>query len=129
MINKHIFWGSLVCALAVALGAFGAHAWKDYLISINRLDTFETATQYQMYGGFALLIVGILQNQLASKPLKIAGYLFLTGSIIFPGSLYLICITQQKFWGAIAPIGGLAFIIGFLLLAIASGFESIRQRK
>lgn len=120
MINKHIFWGSLVCALAVALGAFGAHAWKDYLISINRLDTFETATQYQMYGGFALLIVGILQNQLASKPLKIAGYLFLTGSIIFPGSLYLICITQQKFWGAIAPIGGLAFIIGFLLLAIAS---------
>lgn len=129
MINKHIFWGSLVCALAVALGAFGAHAWKDYLISINRLDTFETATQYQMYGGFALLIVGISQNQLASKPLKIAGYLFLTGSIIFPGSLYLICITQQKFWGAIAPIGGLAFIIGFLLLAIASGFESIRQRK
>jgi uncharacterized membrane protein YgdD (TMEM256/DUF423 family) len=117
MVNKHIFWGSLVCAIAVALGAFGAHAWKDYLISIQRLDTFETASKYQMYGGFALLIVGIFQNQLASRSLKIAGYLFLIGSIIFPGSLYLICITQQKVFGAIAPIGGLTYILGFLLIA------------
>ena len=117
MTNKNIFWGSVICAIAVALGAFGAHAWKDYLISINRLDTFETATKYQMYGGFALLILGILQNQLSNKILKIAGNLFITACIIFPGSLYLICLTQQKFWGAIAPIGGLAFIAGFLLIA------------
>jgi uncharacterized membrane protein YgdD (TMEM256/DUF423 family) len=118
MTNKNIFWGSIICAIAVAIGAFGVHAWKDYLTSIQRLDTFETASKYQMYGGFALLIVGILQNQLASKSLKIAGYLFILGSIIFPGSLYLICITQQKVFGAIAPIGGLAFIIGFLLMTI-----------
>lgn len=118
MTNKNIFLGSIICALAVAIGAFGAHAWKDYLVSIQRLDTFETAAKYQMYGGFALLIVGILQNQIASKSLNIAGYLFILGSIIFPGSLYLICITQQKVFGAIAPIGGLAFILGFLLIAI-----------
>ncbi len=118
MTNKNIFLGSIICALAVAIGAFGAHAWKDYLVSIQRLDTFETAAKYQMYGGFALLIVGILQNQVASKSLNIAGYLFILGSIIFPGSLYLICITQQKVFGAIAPIGGLAFILGFLWIAI-----------
>lgn len=118
MTNKNIFLGSIICALAVAIGAFGAHAWKDYLVSIQRLDTFETAAKYQMYGGFALLIVGILQNQIASKSLNIAGYLFILGSIIFPGSLYLICITQQKVFGAIAPIGGLAFILGFLWIAI-----------
>jgi uncharacterized membrane protein YgdD (TMEM256/DUF423 family) len=118
MKNKNIFWGSIICALAVAIGAFGAHAWKDYLISINRLDTFETAAKYQMYGGLALLIVGILQIQFPHKLLKIAGYLFIAGCVIFPGSLYLICLTQQKIFGAIAPIGGLSFIAGFLLIAI-----------
>lgn len=129
MKNKNIFWGSLICAIAVAIGAFGAHAWKDYLTSFSRLDTFETASRYQMYGGLALILLGILQIQNSHKLLKIAGYLFMTGCVIFPGSLYLICLTQQKFWGAIAPIGGLAFIIGFLLLAIASGFERFGQQK
>jgi uncharacterized membrane protein YgdD (TMEM256/DUF423 family) len=117
MKNKNIVWGSLICAIAVAIGAFGAHAWKDYLVSINRLDTFETAARYQMYGGLALLLLGILQNQYSHKLLKITGYLFITGSIIFSGSLYLICLTQQKIFGAIAPIGGLAYILGFLLIA------------
>jgi uncharacterized membrane protein YgdD (TMEM256/DUF423 family) len=123
MKNLALFLGSIFAATSVAIGAFGAHAWKPYLININRLETFETAAQYQMIGGLALILLGILQIIRPSKILKIASYFHITGSIIFPGSLYLICISQQLFWGAIAPIGGLAFILGFALMA----FDGIKK--
>jgi uncharacterized membrane protein YgdD (TMEM256/DUF423 family) len=123
MKNLALFLGSIFAATSVAIGAFGAHAWKPYLININRLETFETAAQYQMYGGLALILLGILHIIRPSKILKIASYFHITGSIIFPGSLYLICISQQLFWGAIAPIGGLAFILGFALMA----FDGIKK--
>jgi uncharacterized membrane protein YgdD (TMEM256/DUF423 family) len=123
MKNLALFLGSIFAAMSVAIGAFGAHAWKPYLININRLETFETAAQYQMIGGLALILLGILQIIRPSKILKIASYFHITGSIIFPGSLYLICISQQLFWGAIAPIGGLAFILGFALMA----FDGIKK--
>lgn len=110
--------GSVFASTSVAIGAFGAHAWKPFLIQINRLDTFETAAQYQMYGGLALILLGVLQINRSSKMLKIASYFHITGSIVFPGSLYLICISQQLFWGAIAPIGGLAFMLGFACMAL-----------
>jgi uncharacterized membrane protein YgdD (TMEM256/DUF423 family) len=112
-----LFTGSIISGLAIALGAFGAHAWKDYLRLINRLDTFETATQYQMYGGLTLLLLGVWQIQVSNRLLKSAGYLIFSGSIIFSGSLYLICLTQNSFWGMIAPIGGLAYITGFSFMA------------
>lgn len=115
-----LFTGSLVTGLSVALGAFGAHAWKDYLRNINRLETFETAARYQMYGGLILLILGVWQMQVSNKYLKTAGYLVFTGSIIFPGTLYLICITQNALWGAITPIGGLAYLSGLSLMAYAT---------
>lgn len=123
MKNLALFSGSILSATSVAIGAFGAHAWKPYLMDIKRLDTFETAAQYQMYGGLALILLGVLQTNRPSKMLKIAAYFHLTGSIVFPGSLYLICISQQLFWGAVAPIGGLAFILGFVLIA----FEAIKK--
>ncbi|WP_395785443.1 DUF423 domain-containing protein [Aquirufa sp.] len=112
-----LFTGSIISGLSVAIGAFGAHAWKDYLRTINRLDTFETAAQYQMYGGLTLLLLGIWQIQASNRLLKSAGYLIFSGSLIFPGSLYLICLTQNTFWGMIAPIGGLAYITGFAFMA------------
>jgi uncharacterized membrane protein YgdD (TMEM256/DUF423 family) len=123
MKNLALFLGSIFAATSVAIGAFGAHAWKPYLMRINRLETFETAAQYQMYGGLALILLSILQIIKPSKMLKIASYFHITGSIVFPGSLYLICISQQLFWGAIAPIGGLAFILGFVLIA----FDSLKK--
>ena len=76
-----------------------------------------------MYGGLTLILLGILQSFRPGKWLKIAGYFHITGSIIFPGSLYLICVSQQLFWGAIAPIGGLAFILGFALMA----FDAVKK--
>jgi uncharacterized membrane protein YgdD (TMEM256/DUF423 family) len=115
-----LFTGSLIAALSVAIGAFGAHAWKDYLRAINRLETFETAARYQMYGGLILILLGVWQMQISNKFLKTAGYLVFTGSIIFPGALYLICITQNVLWGAVAPLGGLAYITGLGLMAYAT---------
>ena len=115
-----LFTGSLIAAKSVGLGAFGAHAWKDYLRSINRLETFETAARYQMYGGLILILLGVWQMQISNKYLKTAGYLVFTGSIIFPGALYLICMTQNVLWGAVAPLGGLAYITGLGLMAYAT---------
>ena len=87
-----LFTGSLIAGISVALGAFGAHAWKDYLRAINRLETFETAARYQMYGGLILILLGVWQMQISNKFLKTAGYLVFTGSIIFPGAQYLIVL-------------------------------------
>lgn len=105
-----------MAGISVALGAFGAHAWKDYLRHINRLETFETAARYQMYGGIALLILGVWQMNFSNKHLKSAAYFQFAGSIIFPGSLYLICLTNMSIFGAIAPIGGLCYLMGYGLM-------------
>ena len=111
-----LFSGSLMAGISVALGAFGAHAWKDYLRGINRLETFETAARYQMYGGITLLILGVWQMNFSNKHLKTAAYFQFAGCLIFPGSLYLICLTNWSIFGAIAPIGGLSFLLGYGLM-------------
>ncbi len=108
--------GTITAGLSVAIGAFGAHAWKNYLQAIHRLETFETAAQYQMYGGLVLILLGIWQLQVSNTLLKRASYFHFAGSIIFPGSLYLICLTENTIWGAMAPLGGLSFIIGFSIM-------------
>lgn len=110
--------GAILGALGVALGAFGAHAFKPMLEATGRLDTFETAVKYQMYHALALLAVGILLNQggFVVRWLTWSGWGFLVGSIVFAGSLYLICFTGIKAWGAVAPIGGTLLIIGWIML-------------
>lgn len=113
-----IVTGTITAGLSVAIGAFGAHAWKIHLQAIHRLETFETAAQYQMYGGLVLILLGVWQLHLPSPLLKKASYFHLVGSIIFPGSLYLICLTGNTIWGAVAPLGGLSFILGFSMMAI-----------
>lgn len=108
--------GALIGAVAVALGAFGAHALKDKLTASGRLDTFETAVKYQFYHALALVLVGFLAKEITSKHLTYGGYCFLGGTLVFSGSLYLICFTGIKTFGAIAPIGGTLMIAGWLLL-------------
>ncbi|MBO9637913.1 DUF423 domain-containing protein [Siphonobacter aquaeclarae] len=109
--------GSLLGALGVGLGAFGAHALRSMLLATNRIDTFETAVKYQFYHALALVAVGILMQQFPEKNWSAAGWSFLVGTLIFSGSLYLICFTGIKVFGAITPIGGVALIAGWLLLA------------
>lgn len=117
-----IIAGAINAAIAVALGAFGAHALKDKL-SERYLAIWETAVQYQMFHALGLLAIGILMSSSLLGPsttLSWAGYLLLGGIIIFSGSLYALSLSGIGVLGAITPIGGVAFIVGWLLLIIAA---------
>lgn len=111
--------GAIFGGLSVALGAFGAHALKDLLTKNQRLDVYETAVRYQFFHALGLILLGILIQQMPHKFLNSAGYAFIIGTIIFSGSLYILSITNIRWLGAITPIGGLAFIIGWVLLLLA----------
>ncbi len=112
--------GALYGAVAVALGAFGAHALRDRLTAA-KLTTFETGVRYQFYHAFALLAVGLLQ---ALRPdsglLGIAGWLFVIGVIFFSGSIYWLAFDGPRWLGPITPLGGLAFIVAWVLLGMAA---------
>ncbi|KGE04195.1 DUF423 domain-containing protein [Pseudohaliea rubra] len=112
--------GALAGLLAVALGAFGAHALRGHLDDYAR-GVFETAVQYHFYHALALVLVGVLLlSQPATTLLKSSGWLFLIGIAVFSGSLYLLAITGTKWLGAVTPLGGLAFLAGWGCLAAAS---------
>ncbi|MHA7815860.1 MAG: DUF423 domain-containing protein [Pseudohaliea sp.] len=112
--------GALAGLLAVAFGAFGAHALRGRLDDYAR-GVFETAVQYHFYHALALALVGVLLlSQPATALLKSSGWLFLIGIAVFSGSLYLLAITGIKWLGAVTPIGGLAFIAGWGCLAAAA---------
>lgn len=111
-----IIIGSVAMAIAVGAGAFGAHALKTVL-SAERLETWQTAVQYQAWHALALLLVGVIASHFELN-LNIPAYLFLAGILIFSGSLYLLCLTNTSWLGAITPIGGVAFIAGWIVLAV-----------
>lgn len=108
--------GSLLGFLSVAIGAFGAHALKPFLTETNRLATYETAVQYQMYHAFALILTGILGLHMPKTDLSWVAVLFFLGILIFSGSLFLLCATGIRWLGAITPLGGTAFLAAWLLL-------------
>ena len=111
--------GAVAAGLAVAAGAFGAHALAGRLTP-ERLAVFETAVRYQMYHALALLFVGWAGRTLDSSVLLAgAGGCFAAGIVIFSGSLYLLVLTDTGWLGAVAPIGGVAFLAGWGLLAWA----------
>ena len=103
--------------LAVALGAFGAHGLKA-IISPEMLEVYKTGVQYQFYHTFALLAVGILMNFNQSKALTWSAYLFITGIVLFSGSLYVLAITDVKALGMITPFGGITWIAAWFLLIV-----------
>ena len=112
--------GVFFSMLSVVFGAFGAHALKS-LISIEMMDVFNTAIQYQIFHALGLIFLGLLMHLFADtdqqiKRFSIAGNLFLVGIILFCGSLYVLAISGLKILGAITPLGGLAFIIAWLIL-------------
>ena len=122
MAKLFITLASLSGMLAVVLGAFGAHALKSRLDD-NALNIFHTAVQYHFYHSFALLAVGVIAlSQPQTALLKSSGYLFILGILIFSGSLYLMSITGVRWLGAVTPLGGLAFIVGWACLA-ATGWK------
>lgn len=115
--------------IAVALGAFGAHALKPLLVANNRLDTFELASRYQFYHTLVLLAIGIWQSQNKSRLLGNAAIFILAGILIFSGSLYFLSLTGNTKLGMITPIGGVGLLIGWvclLLVALKTRSESVR---
>ena len=109
-------------ALAVAIGAFGAHGLEPLLTKFNRLETFETAVKYHFYHTLAIFLVGVVIGHGASqKLLKYSAWSFVAGIIVFSGSLYVLSLTNVTWLGAVTPLGGLAFILGWILLFVGIG--------
>lgn len=112
--------GALSAAVAVMLGAFGAHALRGRL-SADLLAIYQTAGQHHAYHALGLLAVGLLALHLpTSSALRWSGWLMLAGTALFSGSLYALAITGQRWLGAITPLGGTAWIAAWLLLAWAA---------
>jgi uncharacterized membrane protein YgdD (TMEM256/DUF423 family) len=108
--------GALSAFLSVAAGAFGAHALRTRL-SLELLAVFETAARYQMYHALGLLAVAWAATRWPGPLLQWAGWLFVAGTVLFSGSLYLLALTGARWLGAITPLGGVAFLGGWLCLA------------
>lgn len=114
--------GAVNALLSVGFGAFGAHLLEGR-VADKYLDTWQTAVQYQMFHSIGLILVAVLMSTSFFGPLTSlswAGYLMLAGIVIFSGSLYVLSLTGISVLGAITPIGGVAFIAGWIMLIIAA---------
>ncbi|QDU91015.1 hypothetical protein Pla175_44310 [Pirellulimonas nuda] len=130
MTSRLLSLGALLAAIAVAIGAFGAHVLPDYLSKAGyddaaiaqRLDTFETGARYQMYAAIGICLSGLAQREARRRTLAAAGWLLLAGAAIFCGLLYALALVAPELgWlGAIVPIGGVAMIAGWGALAIGA---------
>ena len=115
-----IILGALNAFLSVALGAFGAHGLEK-MVEPKYLETWNTGVQYQMFHAGGLLIIGVLLSKLPGNALlSWSGWFMLIGIIIFSGSLYVLVLTKIGVLGAITPIGGVSFLVAWVLLIIAA---------
>lgn len=114
-----LIFAALSGMLSVILGAFAAHGLKNRL-STNMLDTFQVGVQYQMYHSLALILLVILYRQMPQTLLLYSAGFMIAGVIFFSGSLYLLALTQVKWFGPVTPIGGLFFIVGWALLLLSA---------
>lgn len=110
--------GSASGALAVVVGAFGAHGLKE-MLSEEMMAIYKTGVEYHFYHTLALLAVGVLAQHFRSSLLAASGWSFVAGILLFSGSLYALSISGVRLLGAITPLGGLCFIAGWILLAMA----------
>ena len=108
--------GATMGALGVGAGAFGAHALKARLDG-HDLAIFETAVRYQFFHVFAIMCVGLVCTRINHPALTTAGWLFVAGTLIFSGSLYALVLTDNRWLGAVTPIGGALLIAGWIALA------------
>lgn len=112
-----LIFGSLFMALAVAFGAFGAHIVEN-MLTPERFDVYLTAVQYHFYHALGLLIVGAISIHIKNKWMQWSGYSLIAGIFIFSGSLYMLTLLDIGWLGAITPVGGVAFILGWVFLII-----------
>ncbi len=120
MLKIFLVLGSLNALLSVALGAFGAHALKTRL-SADMLAVYQTGVQYHMIHALGLILIAIVSEKLGNSSLAVAsGWTLFIGIILFSGSLYALSLSGIKILGAITPLGGVAFLLGWGLLAFAA---------
>lgn len=110
--------GSISALIAVAAGAFGAHALRSRLPP-DLAEIFETGARYQMYHALALIAAGWVAGRWAAPQATWAGWFFLVGTIIFSGSLYVLALSGARWLGAVTPLGGVSFLLGWASLAWA----------
>ena len=113
-----IMSAAIFLAMAVALGAFGAHGLKSHLTT-EMLEIYKTGIEYHFYHALGLLLVGVLAFYLPGIYLKWSAIFLVSGIILFSGSLYILAVSGIKWLGVITPLGGLGFIIGWILLFVA----------
>ena len=121
MDRRFLLLGALSAFAAVAAGAFGAHALREQLTP-DMLAVFETGARYQMYHALAMVAVAALGPRGADRFVSAGGWLFALGTLLFSGSLYMLSLTGITWWGAVTPVGGFAFLAGWLCL-LAAGFR------
>ena len=119
MDKTFLLLGAVAAFLAVALGAFGAHGLRARL-SPEMMAVFQTGVQYHMYHALALILVSAIMGRMSGWLIQTAGWCFVAGIVLFSGSLYLLAATGVTILGAITPIGGLAFLVGWACLALAA---------
>ena len=121
MVRLFLVIAAVLGGLSVAGGAFASHALREKLTE-RSLEIFETGARYQMYHALALLAVAILLNRsdVAQSLLTVSGFAFIAGVLLFSGSLYALSLSGIKVLGAVAPIGGVAFLVGWGCLAVAA---------
>lgn len=111
--------GAIFAGLGVAFGAFGAHALRDRL-TVEDLSIFEIAARYQMYHALALIAVGLTAVKIDNTAIVVAGCAFIIGIVLFCGSLYTMALSEMRWLGMVTPLGGAAFLVGWISLAIAA---------
>ncbi|WP_028609893.1 DUF423 domain-containing protein [Paenibacillus harenae] len=120
MFPKYFGIGSINAALAIALGAFGAHGLENR-ISDHYLEVFETGVRYHMYSALGLMLVSLLGNLLGeSKLIRNGARLICAGTVIFSGSLYVLALSSKSILGAITPLGGVAMLAGWACIITAA---------
>lgn len=110
------FLAAIFAGLSVGAGAFGAHLLKG-IISADMLVVFETAVRYQMYHALALLTLSGMLKHIPERDLRTVCWCFVAGIVLFSGSLYVVALTSTRWVGAITPLGGTAFLAGWIMLA------------
>ena len=113
-----LFFGGFICFLAVVAGALGSHALKDYLARSSGTANYELATAYMFYHGLGLIAAGLLKSRFPQIPFQYPAWLFLAGTVLFQGNLYLISLAGIRTFQMLTPVGGICLMLGWLALAI-----------
>lgn len=119
-------WGALSMAMVILTGAFGAHGLKNRL-GPQALDWWGTAVQYQAWHSLGLFAVHFLERVKSGRHVRFAGILFMIGIVLFSGSLYVMSLTELRILGAVTPIGGLSWVVGWIFLAVASSRPDVQS--